>query len=343
MAPVADQPDAAAISGRRDKDFETPTDDRSIGERAIDRLAGTEGTMVEELQAAYQGVNPIATRQLGKRLGSLDEADNGLVIVPDARGILDKTIYFDPAKHVYLGNDVYERVPETEESRAASLGRLLRIGTIDVPPGIRLPGVKVPQAARAGTRAAQGAATEGRVAGEAAKAGSTAEPPAPSAPGEHSGEPGSGTTPTSQDKTAGPSEPSSVAQPSSAEELSGTAAPDARSVGQRILDFVLRRRAQPPDAPYERTQIMPVTPEEAERVKAETGLDIAGRQHVIASDYLRHIENRHGPDSGDRWPLTSDDWARLPEVLSTPDQVELSQETHLGLPVIRYQKQIGDH
>ena len=36
-----------------------------------------------------------------------------------------------------------------------------------------------------------------------------------------------------------------------------------------------------------------------QRVKVETGLDVAGRKHVIASDYLRHIEIEHGPGSPD--------------------------------------------
>jgi hypothetical protein len=129
--------------------------------------------------------------------------------------------------------------------------------------------------------------------------------------------------------------------PTAGQLVPGDAESASRSVGQRILDFVLRRRENP-SAPYERTEIMPVGPDEAERVKNETGLDIAGRQHVIASDYLQHIERRHGPLSGDRTPLTEDDYQLLPELISNPDQVTMSPKLHLGMPVIEYRKQIGD-
>jgi hypothetical protein len=121
-------------------------------------------------------VSPALTRQLGKRLGSLDQSDSGLVIVPDSRGILDKTTDFDPAKHVFLGHDVYERVPEAEESPPERFARWFSTALVTGPlsaskgPG----GIKAGQAAGSGTRAAEDAATEGRVAGAGEAKASTA-------------------------------------------------------------------------------------------------------------------------------------------------------------------------
>jgi hypothetical protein len=129
--PATSQPDttaAASTSDRRDKDIETPPDNRSFWERLGDRWGAAARSWNEERQAQLQNVNPVLTRQLAPRLGSLGEDDAGVIIVSDSRGFLDKTIPFDPTKHVILGNDIYERVPEAEESPRLSGARAFLSG-----------------------------------------------------------------------------------------------------------------------------------------------------------------------------------------------------------------------
>jgi hypothetical protein len=170
--PAAPQPATAApaTADRRDKDIETSPDNRSFWERWGDAARSWN----EDRQAQLQNVDPVLTRQLARRLGSLGEDDAGVIIVPDSRGILDKTIRFDPTKHVILGNDIYERVPEAEESPLLSGARAFLGGLGPGPLGpSKLAGViKAGPAAGAGGRAAEaaGAAAQGARTAEAAGA-----------------------------------------------------------------------------------------------------------------------------------------------------------------------------
>jgi hypothetical protein len=157
---AADQPDAAAASGRRDKDTDTPTDDRSLWQRLLDGFAAVATGMTEEQQAARQGVNPILTRDLARRLGTLDLSQDVPMVAPDDRGILEKPEVFAPWRIVALGRDVYERVPAAEENRLASIGRVVGQGIIETPIGAaKLRGAtvaaKAADAEASGTRAAE--------------------------------------------------------------------------------------------------------------------------------------------------------------------------------------------
>lgn len=69
---------------------------------------------------------------------------------------------------------------------------------------------------------------------------------------------------------------------------------------------------------------------EAERIKAETGLDVAGFVHMIDKSAINHILNKHGTrDEAKRGgiPVTRDDIARIPEITSTPDLITPAGKT----------------
>ena len=157
-APAADQLDAAASSGRRDKDTGTLTDDRSHWQHFLDGFAAVATGMTEEQQAARQGVNPGLTRDLARRLGTLDLSQDVPMVAPDDRGILEKPEVFAPWRMVALGRDVYERVPEAEENRLAGVGRVVAPGIIETPVGAaKLRGATA--AAKAADAEASGART----------------------------------------------------------------------------------------------------------------------------------------------------------------------------------------
>ncbi|HXA70010.1 MAG TPA: hypothetical protein VNW24_06150 [Stellaceae bacterium] len=183
--PRPDTAAAAATSDRRDKDIETPPDNRSFWERLGDRWGAAARSWNEDRQAQLQNVDPVLTRQFAPRLGSLGEDDAGVIIVPDSRGILDKTIRFDPTKHVILGNDIYERVPEAEESPRLSGARAF-LGGLGPGPLAASKLAGGIEAAGAGARAAEvaGAEAQGTRAAEAASAGARVAETAGAAPTE---------------------------------------------------------------------------------------------------------------------------------------------------------------
>ncbi|MBK8906980.1 MAG: hypothetical protein IPM60_03485 [Rhodospirillales bacterium] len=78
---------------------------------------------------------------------------------------------------------------------------------------------------------------------------------------------------------------------------------------------------------------------------ADLGIDIAGHQRVIDQDLLRHAFKEHGRPGteaprGQR-AITSEDVARIPEIVDAPDTVTRTQ-TRQGLPAIQYTKRLGD-
>lgn len=86
----------------------------------------------------------------------------------------------------------------------------------------------------------------------------------------------------------------------------------------------------------------------AQKVFAETGVDVHGYNAVMPSDAIRHMFKRHGDPivetARGQVPLTPDMAAQIPSVLSAPDKVKLSDATDKrGRRVLIFEKTIGDY
>lgn len=88
-----------------------------------------------------------------------------------------------------------------------------------------------------------------------------------------------------------------------------------------------------------------VDDEEAKQLKGATGLNLKGYFRVVDSMSMRHSLNRHGKDNPKDFgqiPITLEDFAKIPEIVSTPDSVRLDNETTgTGSPVIIYEKRFN--
>ena len=85
----------------------------------------------------------------------------------------------------------------------------------------------------------------------------------------------------------------------------------------------------------------------AQEVLADTGVDIRGMGAMMNGNDVRHIMKDHGDPIAEtargQVPVTPDDIARIPEVISAPDRVTVSPETDSkGRTALVFEKQIGD-
>lgn len=85
----------------------------------------------------------------------------------------------------------------------------------------------------------------------------------------------------------------------------------------------------------------------AQKVLADTGVDIRGMGAMMNGNDVRHIMKDHGDPIAEtargQVPVTPDDIARIPEVISAPDRVTVSLETDSkGRTALVFEKQIGD-
>ena len=93
---------------------------------------------------------------------------------------------------------------------------------------------------------------------------------------------------------------------------------------------------------------MGVVPESvAQRVAAETGIDISGFGVMMNGDDVRHILKRHGDSAAEalqgQVAVTENDVAQIPQVIANPDNVYLSAGGDgKGRQAIVFEKQIGD-
>lgn len=74
------------------------------------------------------------------------------------------------------------------------------------------------------------------------------------------------------------------------------------------------------------------------------GIDLTGYKHVIETSGARHSQSRHGKNSGDRNPLSIEDYLLIPYIIKHRDNVEISNhrtKKH-GLKTILYRKTIED-
>lgn len=54
------------------------------------------------------------------------------------------------------------------------------------------------------------------------------------------------------------------------------------------------------------------------------GLDLTGYSHELSDNDLRHIYNRHGPHTNEKYPVTKEDLKQIPNIISEYDNVYLS-------------------
>ena len=114
---------------------------------------------------------------------------------------------------------------------------------------------------------------------------------------------------------------------------------------QDIVSFVKRARSKKGGS--ERLYMGTIPDSAAELIRSKTGINVFGYTAILPGDSVQHIFKNHGTAStensrGQR-AVTENDIALIPEVLSSPDRVSLSQDTDvLGRSVLLLEKQIGD-
>jgi hypothetical protein len=80
--------------------------------------------------------------------------------------------------------------------------------------------------------------------------------------------------------------------------------------------------------------IAEVTQEESRKLKDITGLDLTGYKHTVNSYGVRHALKRHGNQDKEKLrgqqAITSDDFSRIPEIISALDEISLSGKDAMG-------------
>ena len=112
-----------------------------------------------------------------------------------------------------------------------------------------------------------------------------------------------------------------------------------------IVSFVrnaLRKKGGP-----ERLYMGTIPDSAAQTILDETGVNVAGYTAILPGDSVQHIFQHHGNAATEevrgQKAVTEDDLSLIPQVLSAPDSVSLSDETdRYGRRVLLLSKQIGD-
>ena len=95
-----------------------------------------------------------------------------------------------------------------------------------------------------------------------------------------------------------------------------------------------------------RVRYAPVSDAVAEAVLRATGLDVGGYEHSIDAAALRHIFEKHGNPARaalrDEPVVTPADLARLPEIVSSPDEITVQRRGKGGSRRIVLRKQFGE-
>jgi len=98
--------------------------------------------------------------------------------------------------------------------------------------------------------------------------------------------------------------------------------------------------------PQMRVRYAVVMPEQADRLQQATGLDLDGYKHTVDVSGIRHAMNQHGnqkaEESRGQIAVTEEDFARIPDIVSNYDHVELAGQDRQGNNLIKYRKDYGD-
>jgi hypothetical protein len=92
--------------------------------------------------------------------------------------------------------------------------------------------------------------------------------------------------------------------------------------------------------------LLPVSAELASRFQTEAAIDISGFYYVLDADSLRHIHRQQGGASEysrGQIPIVKQDVLAIHLVMSEPDTIVRSVESHQGLTAIELTKEISGH
>lgn len=59
----------------------------------------------------------------------------------------------------------------------------------------------------------------------------------------------------------------------------------------------------------------------ANKMKAEYGVDLSHYRHVLNDNDIRHIFNRHGPHTKEKYPITENDLKGIPRIIKNANEV----------------------
>ncbi len=111
----------------------------------------------------------------------------------------------------------------------------------------------------------------------------------------------------------------------------------------QLREFIHSARV---DNAYSKTMYFGVIPNDlADNVLSKTGVDIHGYNLALRADEIRKIFKDHGTEKTEeprgQQVITEDDIVSISEVIESPDDFELSNETIEGKPAIVFYKDIG--
>lgn len=89
----------------------------------------------------------------------------------------------------------------------------------------------------------------------------------------------------------------------------------------------------------------PVTSRQAERIGPLVGVDITAFDFSVSRDEIRHVQAKHGAEARERprgqRAVTPADYARLPELVNSPDRIDWAGKTDTGRPAVQFVKRFG--
>lgn len=103
----------------------------------------------------------------------------------------------------------------------------------------------------------------------------------------------------------------------------------AKPLVKRIVDRVFNGESSNGKGKSSFEDYLAVTDEAARVIQEKTGLDVRGYIHTILDSNVSHVNRRHGPGKEtrqDQKPFLRSDFERLPEVLSSPENIFSGEE-----------------
>ncbi|MEW6234076.1 MAG: hypothetical protein AB1656_01695 [Candidatus Omnitrophota bacterium] len=84
-------------------------------------------------------------------------------------------------------------------------------------------------------------------------------------------------------------------------------------------------------------------PEEAERIREITGIDVVDYVHIIDKDGVNHVIGKHGEGKERKGvePITKEDFYLIPQIVGNADEIMKGGVNDKGLKVIKYKKRIN--
>ena len=119
-----------------------------------------------------------------------------------------------------------------------------------------------------------------------------------------------------------------------------------QGVVARILGLVRAALANKRGGNKAFVDFAPVTAQVAARVKENAGLEVSGYVHLLDESGARHIHDEHGNPETEaargQIAITEEDFARLPQIVSAPDDVYAGETLADGTPTVIFKKRMED-